>query len=321
MCRAVGLAAITTVLLLVVGGTALSANRVVGKVTRVENSTIIAEFPVPVRARAMMMIMTGEGESLAGVAIVQECTGDAPPYQVRGALHFAMDAVALSAGKKAYVNSANAGVAPSASPEQPPSTLPARLPDQDLKLYYFAAGQTVGYGALGLGYERTIRLARGVGIELDGGITGIGNIGGEDSSSFDTDQLIKSANGKLRLDLAPAVGVYSSYRWNRGQGDDDHWDQLSNRLQGKDFIAPSGYGAGTVLARGIEYGVSLRPFRRAALSLGYIPEYRTDYGSIGVRSEPAYTAEMRLNVWGGTARLRGLRSDNYWLADLGVTIR
>ena len=321
MRRAVTLALLPVVLLLTSSPQA-EAERVVGEVTRVMGREITADFPVPVYPRSMMMVLRGDGEAIAGTAVAQRCEGDFPPYRVVGELLFATDSVELVAGKKVYVNAINTAPAPSSikrSGVAGGSHLPTAA--NSLGLYYFAAGQTAGYGALGLGYERGVRIVDGLRIEIDGGITGVGNLSARDPNVVNTDQLIKSANGRLRLDFGPRFGVYSAYRWSEARGDTSRWDTLTRRLRGEAFIAPSTLDAGTVRMQGIEYGLTLSPAPRLALCAGYVPVYRADYGSLGVRSEPAYTAEIRLGVGDRTLRLRGILTDGYWIGDLGIAIR
>ncbi|MHB9035088.1 MAG: hypothetical protein ACYC64_00375 [Armatimonadota bacterium] len=311
------------VLSLVLCGPAL-AERVMGEISQVNNDVIVASFPVPINPRSLMTVLKGEGESVAGLAIAQKCKGNCPPYEVTGALYFTMDAVSVSAGKKVYVNSLNAGVAPSsnspaqvmraAQPYRPPS-------DQDLKFYYYAAGQTVGYGAFGLGYERSIKLYRGLSLEADGGVTGVGNVDNQNGNDVTADQLIKSLNGRLRIDLVHGIAVYTGYRWNQARGDDERWNKLVDRLNGTQFTGQSNNDPGTVVLNGMEYGLILRPLKRFSLSVGFIPEYRSDFGALGIISEPAYTGELRFGGNRGAVRLRGITTESYWLADLGVTIR
>lgn len=316
--------AVSLIFLQILSCQPIFAERVMGELTKVNNDVIIASFPVPIRPRALMTILKGEGESVAGLAIAQDCKGEEPPYEVRGALYFSMDAVAVTAGKKVYVNSINAGAAPSSIPQEqalkkdPPYRPPS---DQDLKLYYYAAGQTVGYGAFGLGYERSIKLYKAVSLEADGGITGIGNVDSEDSNNLSADQLIKSINGRLRLDLSKGFAVYTGYRWNEARGDDEHWNTLVERLNGTHYTGMSNNEQGTVLMKGMEYGITVRPFKRFSLSAGYIPEYMSDFGTLGTISQPAYTGELRFGGNRGAVRLRGITTTDYWLADLGITIR
>lgn len=310
-------------LLLIAACLPVLAEPVTGEVITVSNDMITAIFPVPIHPKAMMTIMAGKGESVAGLAISQKCIGDKPPYKVTGALYFSTDAVAITAGKRVTVNSANADPAPSKIVRgESVSAQPSRVAptDQDLKFYYYAAGQTVGYGAFGLGYERTIKISRGVGFEADGAITTIGNISTQDSGDIDTQQVIKNLTGKIKMDFGRGFGVYTGYRWNEGRGDDDKWSSLVGRLDGQVFTSPSSNETNTVLLKGLEYGLTLRPMSKMALSFGYIPEYFTDYGSLGVLSQPAYTAELRLGGGNGSVRLRGITTEDYWLADLGITI-
>jgi hypothetical protein len=294
-------------------------SRVSGEVVRVENRSVLATFPVPVKHGSMMTIMTGEGDGVAGLAISRGCKGYAPPYEVEGDLYLTMDAVNLAAGKKICVNSVNTMPAPSAIPSQA-----ARGPHclvRDLGLYYYAAGETVGYGALGVGYERSIRLSKGFAVQLDAGITGVGGVDSANAEIVNTQQLIKNAVGRLKFNFSPGFGFYSAYRWNQGRGDVEHWSDVVKGLGGKSFLSPSELEAGTVESRGIEYGVLLQPCKWLGMSAGFIPSYRADYGSYGVRSQPAYTAEFRLGAKRGGARFRGLYSDGYWIGDLGITLR
>ncbi|MEN6357350.1 MAG: hypothetical protein ABFD83_09730 [Armatimonadota bacterium] len=300
------------------------AERVMGEVYQVNNDVIVAGFPVPIHPRALMTVLKGDGDSVAGLAIAQKCSGDAPPYQVTGTLYFTMDAVAVAAGKKVYVNSINAGAAPS-SIDPPAAVEPAPFykppSDQDLKLYYYAAGQTVGYGAFGLGYERSVRLYKAVSLELDGGVTGVGNLDSKSGDEVNADQLIKNLNGRLRIDLSKGFAVYTGYRWNEARGDDERWDTLVDHLNGTKYTAKSDNEAGTVLLKGMEYGLTVRPFKRFSMSAGYIPAYINDFGALGVVSRPAYSGELRFGGGRGAVRLRGITTTDYWLADLGITIR
>jgi len=297
------------------------AGRVVGEVTRVIGREIVADFPVPVYPRSMMMVLRGDGDSIAGTAIAQRCEGDLPPYQVTGELLFATDSVELVAGKKVYVNAINTAPAPSSikrSVVAGGSHLP--MAANSLGLYYFAAGQTVGYGALGLGYERGVRIVDGLRIEVDGGITGVGNINARDPNVVNTDQLIKSASGRLRFDFGPRFGFYTAYRWTEARGDAARWDTLTRRLRGAPFVAPSTLDSGIVRMQGIEYGLMVSPAPRLVLCAGYVPVYLADYGSLGVRSDPAYTAEIRLGLGNRILRLRGAMTDGYWIGDLAIGI-
>jgi hypothetical protein len=268
----------------------------------------------------MMMVLAGSGDAIAGTAIVQTCAGDSPPYLVTGKLLFATDSVALTAGKKCYVASVNTGVAPSAVKSR--NAVGERRPSTgSLGLYYYASGQTVGYGALGLGYERRAKLLAGTSVELDVGVTGVGNVTAKDPSLVRADQLIKSANGRLRLDFGPRAGVYSGYRWMESRGDLQRWETLAQRLRGARFAASSDADEGIVEARGIEYGLSLRPSEKLELMAGYIPCFRADFGSLGVQDLPAYSAELRIGLGSHTVRLRGLMTNAYWVGDLGIAIR
>lgn len=317
--RSVARLTIVCVLLICMSSVAGWSERVYGKVTSVFGKTISASFPTPVTSNAIMVILTGDGESVAGTAVSRKCSG-AGPYEVTGGILFVGDSLSFTAGKEVYVNSIDTTPAPSRI--EPPRPQPSpRTPDRDLKLYYYAAGQTVGYGTLGLGYERTLRVSRGLGLEVDGGITAVGNVSGGSADVVNTDQLIKSLNGRVRFDCSDFCGFYSAYRWNQGRGDDEHWAEVVNKLQGKDFVAPSRFDTQQVMQQGLEYGITLRPLGSMALSFGFIPQYRTDYGTIGVRAQPGYTGELRFGTHHGALRLRGIKSDDYWQADLGVTIR
>lgn len=295
------------------------AEHVFGKVTSVEGKTITASFPTPIEPNAIMVVRSGEGESVAGTAVSKRCYGNGP-YEVVGTILFVSDSLNLSAGKEVYVNAID--TTPPPSRLDPPVTYRSvNPPTHDLKLYYYAAGQTVGYGTLGLGYEKTLRVNKGVGLELDGGITAVGNVNGDNPNVVDTDQLIKTLNGRVRFDFSDFAGFYTAYRWNEGRGDGNHWSDLTSNLIGKHFASPSQFDTQTVLTQGLEYGVTFRPWNKFALSAGYIPEYRADYGTLGVRSTPAYTAELRFGTNHGALRLRGIKSDDLWQADLGITIR
>lgn len=293
--------------------------RVVGKVTAVSGKNITASFPTPVQSNAIMVVLAGEGESVAGTAVSRRCSGSGP-YDVTGGILFVSDAMNLTAGKEVYVNSVDTMPAPSSIPA-PKSHASNSPPTHDLKLYYYAAGQNVGYGTLGLGYEKTLRVSRGIGVEVDGGITAVGNISSQDPNVVNTDQLIKTLNGRTRFDFSDFAGFYTAYRWSEGRGDDQHWSELAGKLGGKDFVAPSAFGDQTVMLQGLEYGMTLRPWNRLALSVGYIPQYRADYGTFGVRTAPGYTGELRFGTNCGALRIRGIKSDDYWQADLGITIR
>lgn len=307
------------ILLICISSTAGWSERVYGKVTSVFGKTISATFPTPVSSNAVMVVLTGEGDSVAGTAVSRKCSGTGP-CEVMGGILFVSDPLNLSAGKDVYVNSVDTLPAPSRI-ELANSDTAAKTPTHDLKLYYYAAGQTVGYGALGLGYERTVRVSRGLGVEFDGSIAAVGNVNGSSPDVVNTDQLIKSLNGRVRFDCSDFCGFYTAYRWNQGRGDDDHWNEVIKKLQGKDFIAPSSFNTEQVMLHGLEYGITLRPIGTMSLSLGYIPQYRADYGTIGVRTMPGYTGELRFGTHHGGVRIRGIKSDDYWQADLGVTIR
>lgn len=295
------------------------STRVTGRVIEISGQNLTADFPVPVKPSSIMVVLAGSGEAVAGTAVSRQCSG-AGPYCVRGSILFVGDAVNLVAGREVYVNSMDTLPAPSkvTDPEPQPVAGPSA---NDLKLYYYAAGQNVGYGTLGLGYERSVRISRGLGLELDGGITAVGNLNSQDASVVDTDQLIKSLNARTRFDFSDTAGFYAAYRWSEGRGDDQSWSRLVNNLPGKTFVAPSEFDDGTVRQQGLEYGLTFRPTGKFALSVGFIPQYRTDYGMFGVCTAPGYTGELRFGTGRGALRLRGIKSDDYWQADLGITIR
>lgn len=308
---------ITIVFVMVVMTAPAFASKTSGSVTDVSKNVITAEFPVPVKSRSMMIVMSGEGEAVAGMAVSETCEGGGP-YQVRGKLSFVSDASSLQEGKKVYVNSANVTSAPSGTAFLPsPGVVEG---DRDLRFYYYAAGQTAGYGAVGLGYERNIKLIDGVALQVDGALSGTSSLSASDPGEIDTDQVIKSLNGRLKFDFDRSFGFYAGYRWNEGQADDEHWQDVVENIEGKNFAAPSDTDSGSVLLQGLEYGLTLRPAKKFSLSLGYIPKYRVDYGGFGVRNEPGYSAELRFGDRRGI-RLRGITSDDYWQADLGITIR
>lgn len=303
-----------------------AADRVVGQISEIDGDSIVATFACPVRANSMLVMLAGEGEAVSGMAVSGRCrnVGNGS-YLVTGDIQFVSDASSLATGKRVYVNSMNTLAPPAAAtaPAMVSGSAPTGRPgDQDLKLYYFAAGQTTGYGALGLGYDRTVRVTKDISVEFDGAISGIGSVSDCSEDEVTCDQLIKSLSGKARFDFSPGFGLYSAYRWNEGRGDEDHWNDVAANLQGKTFIGASENGDPyTVSLRGIEYGISLRPARGFSLALGYIPSLRADYSSFGVRTEPGYAAELRFGTRNGAVRLRGLTSDDYWTADLGITIR
>ncbi len=300
--------------------------RVTGKVSAVKGKTVTAVFPTGIEPNAMMIVLAGEGESVAGTAVVQTCAGTGP-YEVTGRLLFVSDAENLVAGRDCYVNSLEAIPATSnlEVPLCPPTVVPASRalgypPTHDLKLYYYAAGQTAGYGTVGLGYERTLRVNRGLALELDAGITALGNVNGENPKVVDTEQVIWTANGRARFDFSDFAGFYAAYRFSKARGDDDHWGDVLDRLSGP-VVGPSQFDDRTVMSQGLEYGITLRPWDKLAISAGYIPQYRTDVGTVGVQTAPAYTGELRFGTRVGALRLRGIKCEDLWQADLGITIR
>ena len=321
MLRAATSALVSALLLSLLGGPVF-ATRVTGEVTRVENRDIAASFPVPVRTGSMMMVLAGDGDAIAGAAIVQRCEGSSPPYAVSAGLLFATDSVGLRAGSKAYVDSVNTSPAPSSLIRRPSGVHPRTLPRAgDLGAYYYAASQTVGYGAFGLGCEQTLRFTPTMAVVADVGATGVGIMKDGKRNAISIEQYVTSANTRLQLDFVPEVALYSGLRWSLARGNSEQWKTISSRLGDETFSAPSSIKAGWVETRGIEYGATIRPAPDLALSAGYIPSLRVDYGSLGVRGQPAYTGEMRVAFWDLILRMRGVATDKYWMADLGITIR
>lgn len=313
-------------LTLLFSAASLSA-RVTGKVTAVDGKSVTAVFPVGIEPNAMMIVLSGAGESVAATSVVQTCSGTGP-YEVTARLLFISDAENLVAGRDCYVNSLEAIPAPSriAIPLPTPASVPASQvlgypPTHDLKLYYYAAGQTAGYGTVGLGYERTLRVNRGLALEVDGGFTAVGNVNGQNPKVVDTEQAIVTANGRARFDFSSFLGFYTAYRWSRARGDDEHWSDVLNRVSNGQIVAPSQFDDQVVMAQGLEYGITVRPFNKLAISAGFIPQYRTDIGTVGVQSAPAYTGELRIGTRIGALRVRGIKCDDLWQADLGITIR
>lgn len=301
--------------------------RVAGKVTAVDGKTVTAVFPTGIEPNALLVVLAGTGESVAGTAVVKTCSGTGP-YETTAKLLFVSDAENFVAGRDCYVNSFDA-IPPTTRMEVPvrvPVPAPASQvlgypPTHDLKLYYYAAGQTAGYGTVGLGYERTLRVNRGLALEIDAGVTALGNVNGEDPKVVDTDQMIMTANGRARFDFSDFIGFYTAYRWSKARGDEAHWGDVLGGLSGAPLVGPSQFSDETVMSQGLEYGVTVRPWNKFAISAGYIPAYRTDIGTIGVQSVPAYTGEVRFGTRIGALRIRGVKCDDLWQADLGVTIR
>lgn len=300
--------------------------RVTGKVVSVNGKAITAVFPTGVEPNAMLIVLSGAGESVAGTAVVQTCSGTGP-YEISARMLFVSDSENMIAGRDCYVNSLETVPPPStisvpapAAP-CPPSRAMGYPPTHDLKLYYYAAGQTAGYGTVGLGYERTLRLNKGIALELDAGYTAVGSVNGANPKVVSTDQGIMTANGRARFDFSDFLGFYTAYRWTRARGDDEHWTDVLDKVSGRPVIAPSQFDDQTVMMQGLEYGITFRPGRTMSLSAGFIPVYRSDFGTIGVQSAPAYTGELRIGTRAGALRVRGIKCDDLWQADLGITIR
>lgn len=299
--------------------------RVTGKVTSVNGKTIKAVFPTGVEPNAMLIMLSGVGESVAGTAVVQTCS-KTEPYEISARLLFVSDSENLVAGRDCYVNAIETLPAPSRIAAPVRAVVPASRalgypPTHDLKLYYYAAGQTAGYGTVGLGYERTLRVNRGLALEVDAGITAVGNVNGGNPKVVDTNQAIMTANGRARFDFSDFAGFYTAYRWTQARGDDQRWGDVLDNISGKPFVGPSQFDDQMVMMQGLEYGVTVRPWNKLAISAGFIPQYRTDFGTIGVQTTPAYTGELRMGTRVGGLRVRGIKADDYWQADLGITIR
>ncbi len=306
----------TIVLILLLTAVSLPAfsGRLNGEVTQVTEFGISATFPAAVKPGSAMMVMSGYGESIAAMAISDSCQGEGP-YFVSGKLSWISDVLNLRSGKVVYVNSLNASAIPS-----PPVSKP-KYQDQDLRFYYYSAAQNLGYGAVGLGLERSLRISKGLALEIDGGITSLGNLATNGANKINTDCIIKNLSGRLKMDLVPGFSVYTGYRWNEGRGNDQRWSKLINNIRNTEFVTESEKASGTVLLQGLEYGLTIRASHAISISAGYVPQLRTDFGSIGISSEPAYTGELRFGNGGGAIRLRGMKTSSYWLADLGITIK
>ncbi|MCX6343780.1 MAG: hypothetical protein NT018_01750 [Armatimonadetes bacterium] len=307
-------AIIFSVLLLMAVSPPVLSGRLNGEVTQVTDFGISATFPAAVKPGSAMMVMSGMGESVCAMAISDSCQGEGP-YFVSGKLAWITDILNLRSGKVVYVNSLNASAIPS-----PPVSKP-KYQDQDLRFYYYSAAQNLGYGAVGLGLERSLRISKGLALEIDGGITGMGNLAANGGNKINTDCVIKNFNGRLKMDLVPGFCIYTGYRWNEGRGNDQRWSKLIDNIPRTEFLKESEKASGTVLLQGLEYGLTIRPFRAISVSAGYVPQLRTDFGSIGISSEPAYTGELRFGYGSGAIRLRGMKTNSYWLADLSITIK
>lgn len=304
-------------LLLVATSLSASAGKLYGKITKVTDHTITARFEAGVKATSMMIVMLEDKESVAGMAISERCDG-AGPFDVTGTVEWITEPSAFKIGNLVYVDTSRASTIPRAYVQAQQSALPF---EHDLNFYYSAAWQNAGYGALGLGLERTIRLSPHLRLVADAAATARGDIGNDNGSAANSDNLIKNLGGKLKLDVFRDLGVYAGYRWTEGRSDSTRWQRISEDLSGKDLNGPTSVESGTVLLRGVEYGLNLFSSRRLSLSVGYFPEVRADYGGIGYRREPGTSAEVRLGTGHGAIRFRGIKSDGYWATDVGITIR
>lgn len=309
------LTAIMAVLVLVAVCTPASCGRLMGDVTLVTESTITTTFPAAVRLGSALMVLAGNGDSVAAMAVSDSCKGNGP-YTITGNILWISDPISLTAGRKVYVNSFNA----SAIPTKPHAQRPP-IDDQDLNFYYYSAAQNVGYGTLGVGLEHSLYMGPGIELELDGGVTGLGGVEQRYDGSVSADYLIMNLDGKLKMKLEAGFSIYGGYRWTKSRTNDEKWDNLVDDLHGKQFIAESELDSRQMLLQGLEYGLSFGSPKKMSVSMGYIPEYRVDYGGLGIRSEPAYTTEIRFGAQSGGIRLRGLTSDGFWMADLGITIK
>ncbi len=86
------------------------SEEVVGEVVRVSDNSIVFGFPV--RDRSLVMILSGQGRAIAGLALSTKCAGNKPPYQVIGLLYLAVDLLNIFVGRRALVNSLNTIAAP-----------------------------------------------------------------------------------------------------------------------------------------------------------------------------------------------------------------
>jgi len=315
------IASVVAVIACLIACTSAWCGRLYGEVTRVTENSITCSFPAEVKQGSAMIVMSGEGESVSGMAISQGCRGRGP-YEVTGAIQWISDQANFQSGKTVYVDSLNASAIPSRLVVSGPSAnaAPGRPTSNDLGLYYFASAQKVGAGPLGLGVEKVLDGGCGSSLELDAGVTGMAGLGVNKDNSGETGSLIENLSARLNVKMAPGGGLYSRYRWSKAKGSDEQWQAISRGLQGKTFAGPSNEDAGVVTLRGIEYGLAFNMSQKATLSLGYIPELLTDFGGIGVLEEPARTAEIRYGDSRRAIRIRGLSWTEYWVVDLGITI-
>lgn len=94
------------VLILVLSSTGWSS-QVMGKVTSVSGKTITASFPVPVKTKAVISVLSGaDWWSLAGTAMVKSFAGNGP-YEVTGKIISISDLSNLAVGKRVYVETSD----------------------------------------------------------------------------------------------------------------------------------------------------------------------------------------------------------------------
>lgn len=296
----------------------VSSARLEGQVTSVTEREITAMFPAAVNDGSPMVVLTGHGENIAGVAISECCEGEGP-YQVKGHITWISDVMNLSAGKLVYVNSIDARAIPSPKPKTPDNTEYY----QPLGFYYYTTAQKIGYGALGLGLESFLDLGSGFILEADGGISGFNLTQASSDHVASNKQVFKSFAGKIRMNIEGENGLYAGYRYqqSQGSGDDNRWQQLADELDDQAFSGQSGIGSGKIKMSGIEYGLMFASGGDGVVSLGYIPSLETDYGGIGIRTTPGYTIELRSKGNKNGARLRGIACQDYWAIDLGISFR
>lgn len=296
---------------------AISA-RLEGQVTSVTEKEIIAMFPAAVEDGSPMVVLTGKGENIAGVAISEGCEGGGP-YQVKGHITWISDVMNLSAGKLVYVNPIHARAIPSPKPKMSENSEFY----QPLGFYYYTTAQKIGYGALGLGLESFLNMGSGFILEANGGISGFNLTQASGDGVSTNKQIFKSFDGRIRMNIEGGNSVYAGYRFqqSQGSGSEDRWQQLVDELEGQTFSGRSNLSSGTIKMSGLEYGMVFASSDEGVVSLGYIPRLETDYGGIGVRAIPAYTIELRTKSSKNGVRLRGIGCKDYWAIDLGISFR